>query len=92
MVTVEEGSIGGFASHVMQFLALNGLLDGGLKFRPMTLPDRYAHLLARVFVPLCVVPLCFVPLPPLLFSSCSDSFVLFFILCRRAYRSYVVRY
>ncbi|KAG2494393.1 hypothetical protein HYH03_007446 [Edaphochlamys debaryana] len=41
MITVEEGSIGGFAAHVMQFLALEGLLDGGLKFRPMTLPDRY---------------------------------------------------
>lgn len=41
MITIEEGSIGGFASHVMQFLALEGLLDGGLKFRPMTLPDRY---------------------------------------------------
>jgi hypothetical protein len=42
LITVEEGSIGGFAAHVMQFLALDGLLDGGLKFRPMTLPDRYA--------------------------------------------------
>ena len=41
MLTVEEGAIGGFASHVMQFLALDGLLDSGLKFRPMTLPDRY---------------------------------------------------
>ncbi|GBF98923.1 1-deoxy-D-xylulose 5-phosphate synthase [Raphidocelis subcapitata] len=41
MLTVEEGSIGGFAAHVMQFLALDGALDGGLRFRPMTLPDRY---------------------------------------------------
>jgi 1-deoxy-D-xylulose-5-phosphate synthase len=41
MVTVEEGAIGGFAAHVMQFLALDGLLDGALKFRPMTLPDRF---------------------------------------------------
>lgn len=41
MITVEEGSIGGFASHVMQFLALEGFLDGSIKFRPMTLPDRY---------------------------------------------------
>ena len=39
LVTVEEGSIGGFASHVLQFLALDGLLDGNLKVRPMTLPD-----------------------------------------------------
>jgi 1-deoxy-D-xylulose-5-phosphate synthase len=41
VITVEEGSIGGFGSHVCQFLALEGLLDGNLKFRPMTLPDRY---------------------------------------------------
>lgn len=41
MITVEEGSIGGFGAHVMQFLALEGLLDGSLKFRPMTLPDRF---------------------------------------------------
>jgi len=42
LISIEEGSIGGFAAHVMQFLALDGLLDGNLKFRPMTLPDRYA--------------------------------------------------
>lgn len=41
LITVEEGSIGGFAAHVLQFLALDGLLDGGLKVRPMTLPDRF---------------------------------------------------
>ncbi|KAK9812914.1 hypothetical protein WJX72_005743 [[Myrmecia] bisecta] len=41
MITVEEGSIGGFGSHVMHHLALQGLLDGKLKFRPMTLPDRF---------------------------------------------------
>ncbi|MEW5306890.1 MAG: hypothetical protein WDW36_009327 [Sanguina aurantia] len=41
LISIEEGSIGGFASHVMQFLALDGLLDNGLKFRPMTLPDRF---------------------------------------------------
>jgi len=42
LVTVEEGCIGGFGSHVMQFLSLDGLLDSGeLKFRPMTLPDTY---------------------------------------------------
>jgi 1-deoxy-D-xylulose-5-phosphate synthase len=40
LITVEEGSIGGFASHVLQFLALDGLLDGNLKVRPMTLPDK----------------------------------------------------
>lgn len=31
LITVEEGSIGGFGSHVVQFLALDGLLDGKLK-------------------------------------------------------------
>ncbi|KAJ8451897.1 hypothetical protein Cgig2_007380 [Carnegiea gigantea] len=41
LITVEEGSIGGFASHVAQFLCLNGILDGSLKFRPMVLPDRH---------------------------------------------------
>ncbi|KAI5675463.1 hypothetical protein M9H77_06413 [Catharanthus roseus] len=41
LITVEEGSIGGFGSHVAQFLALNGLLDGNLKWRAMMLPDRY---------------------------------------------------
>lgn len=41
MITVEEGAIGGFAAHVMQYMALHGLLDGKLKFRPMTLPDRW---------------------------------------------------
>ena len=41
LVTVEEGSVGGFGSHVGHFLALHGLLDGGVKFRPMTLPDTY---------------------------------------------------
>nr|ACT21080.1 1-deoxy-D-xylulose 5-phosphate synthase [Dunaliella salina] len=41
MVSIEEGAIGGFAAHVMQFLTLEGLLDGGLKFRPMCMPDRF---------------------------------------------------
>ena len=41
LVTIEEAAIGGFASHVMQFLALDGLLDAGLKIRPMVLPDRF---------------------------------------------------
>ncbi|MBV8800929.1 MAG: 1-deoxy-D-xylulose-5-phosphate synthase [Alphaproteobacteria bacterium] len=41
LITVEEGAIGGFGAHVMQFLALAGLLDHGLKIRPMTLPDRF---------------------------------------------------
>ena len=41
MITVEEGAIGGFATQVMQFMAGDGLLDNGLKFRPMTLPDIF---------------------------------------------------
>ncbi|CAN6469203.1 unnamed protein product [Victoria cruziana] len=41
LITVEEGSIGGFGSHVAQFLALDGLLDGTTKWRPLVLPDRY---------------------------------------------------
>ena len=44
LITVEEGAIGGFGSHVLNFLANEGLLDGSLKVRPMTLPDRFiAH-------------------------------------------------
>ncbi|KAF8411349.1 hypothetical protein HHK36_003896 [Tetracentron sinense] len=41
LITAEEGSIGGFGSHVSHFLCLNGLLDGPLKLRSMVLPDRY---------------------------------------------------
>nr|QMU23679.1 1-deoxy-D-xylulose-5-phosphate synthase [Eleocharis dulcis] len=41
LITVEEGSIGGFGSHVAQFMALDGLLDGNIKWRPLVLPDRY---------------------------------------------------
>ena len=40
LITVEEGAAGGFGSLVMQHLAWRGLLDKGLKVRPMTLPDR----------------------------------------------------
>jgi 1-deoxy-D-xylulose-5-phosphate synthase len=41
LITIEEGAIGGFAAQVMQHLAWKGLLDTGLKIRPMTLPDRF---------------------------------------------------
>ncbi|XP_047333990.1 probable 1-deoxy-D-xylulose-5-phosphate synthase, chloroplastic [Impatiens glandulifera] len=41
LITVEEGSVGGFGSHVAHFMSLDGLLDGNLKWRPMVLPDRY---------------------------------------------------
>ncbi|MEA2967400.1 MAG: 1-deoxy-D-xylulose-5-phosphate synthase [Alphaproteobacteria bacterium] len=41
LITIEEGSIGGFAAQVLQTLADNGVLDGGLKVRPMVLPDIF---------------------------------------------------
>ena len=41
LVTIEEGSAGGFGSAVMQHLAWAGLLDGQTKIRPMVLPDRF---------------------------------------------------
>lgn len=41
LITVEEGSVGGFGAHVLHLLAGKGLLDGGLKVRTLTLPDRY---------------------------------------------------
>jgi len=41
LITIEEGAIGGFATHVMHDLAHAGLLESGVKFRPMTLPDFF---------------------------------------------------
>ena len=41
MITIEEGSAGGFGSHVLHYLAHAGLLDRGLKFRPLVLPDVF---------------------------------------------------
>jgi 1-deoxy-D-xylulose-5-phosphate synthase len=41
LVTIEEGSVGGFASHVFELLAREGALDRGLKVRPMVLPDAF---------------------------------------------------
>jgi 1-deoxy-D-xylulose-5-phosphate synthase len=41
LVTIEEGSVGGFASHVLELLAREGALDRGLKVRPMVLPDVF---------------------------------------------------
>ena len=41
LLTVEEGAIGGFATQVMTLLAEEGLLDHGLKLRPMHFPDRF---------------------------------------------------
>ncbi|MCJ7996246.1 1-deoxy-D-xylulose-5-phosphate synthase [Rhizobium cremeum] len=39
LVTVEEGAVGGFGAQVLHYLATEGLLDSGLKVRPMVLPD-----------------------------------------------------
>ena len=41
IITIEEGSIGGFASHVTKFLSEKNLLDKELKFRSMILPDKF---------------------------------------------------
>jgi 1-deoxy-D-xylulose-5-phosphate synthase len=41
LITVEEGAVGGFGSHVSQLLADEGVFDHGLKFRSMVLPDTF---------------------------------------------------
>ena len=41
LITIEEGAIGGFGSHVAQFLAEEGVFDNGLRFRSMVLPDTF---------------------------------------------------
>ncbi|MFN7223287.1 MAG: 1-deoxy-D-xylulose-5-phosphate synthase [Paracoccaceae bacterium] len=41
LITIEEGAIGGFGSHVAQLLAEDGVFDAGLKFRSMVLPDTF---------------------------------------------------
>jgi 1-deoxy-D-xylulose-5-phosphate synthase len=41
LLTVEEGSVGGFGSFVLQHLAQSGMLDRGLKVRPLVLPDVF---------------------------------------------------
>ncbi|MEM6593217.1 MAG: 1-deoxy-D-xylulose-5-phosphate synthase [Pseudomonadota bacterium] len=41
LITIEEGAIGGFGSHVAQLLADEGIFDHGLKFRSMVLPDTF---------------------------------------------------
>jgi 1-deoxy-D-xylulose-5-phosphate synthase len=43
LLTIEEGGIGGFGSHVATFLARNGLLDGKLRFRPLMIPDSFTE-------------------------------------------------
>ena len=41
VITIEEGSVGGFGSHVAQLFSDRGVFDKGLKFRSMTLPDLF---------------------------------------------------
>ena len=41
LITIEEGAIGGFGAQVLHTLADHGVLDGGLKVRPMVLPDLF---------------------------------------------------
>ena len=41
LITIEEGAVGGFGSHVAQLLADEGVFDTGLKFRSMVLPDAF---------------------------------------------------
>jgi len=41
IVTIEEGSIGGFGSHILKLLSDRGFFDKGLKFRSMILPDKF---------------------------------------------------
>jgi 1-deoxy-D-xylulose-5-phosphate synthase len=41
LITVEEGAVGGFGSHVAQLLADEGVFDHGLKYRSMVLPDTF---------------------------------------------------
>ncbi|WP_406647506.1 1-deoxy-D-xylulose-5-phosphate synthase [Aliisedimentitalea scapharcae] len=41
LITIEEGAVGGFGSHVAQMLADEGVFDDGLKFRAMVLPDTF---------------------------------------------------
>ncbi len=43
LITVEEGSVGGFSAQVMSFLAKSGALDKGLKFRPIFFPDKFIN-------------------------------------------------
>jgi 1-deoxy-D-xylulose-5-phosphate synthase len=43
LITIEEGSVGGFGSHVAQFLSDQGVFDRGFKFRSMVLPDTFIN-------------------------------------------------
>ena len=41
LITIEEGAVGGFGSHVLHYLAMSGMLDNGIKIRTMVLPDSF---------------------------------------------------
>lgn len=41
LITIEEGAVGGFGSHVAQLLAEEGIFDRGLRYRSMVLPDIF---------------------------------------------------
>ena len=41
LITIEEGSAGGFGAHVLHYLAATGILDSGFKIRTLTLPDHF---------------------------------------------------
>ena len=41
LITLEEGAVGGCGAHVLQFLAMEGALDSGLRIRPMVFPDTF---------------------------------------------------
>ncbi len=41
LITIEEGAVGGFGSHVAQLLSFEGVFDRGLRFRSMVLPDEF---------------------------------------------------
>lgn len=55
LITVEEGSIGGFGSHVSHYLSLSGILDGPLKV-VFFLGNRNFILLLKIFLNFCVLP------------------------------------
>ena len=43
LITIEEGSVGGFAAHVLAYLEKSGALDRGVRVRSLTLPDRFVE-------------------------------------------------
>lgn len=56
IITVEEGSIGGFGSHVVQFMALDGLLDGKLKVSGVCCTNCISYVLLSVSLKILYSP------------------------------------